>query len=129
MTLRRLKNWFLGVVGLSVIFLAISFTLIRVAIKYVPDYSLAIQQAVSEELNIKLEVEQIDAEIYWLVPRLNLYKVKVYDETGKKLLLHANEIDLSLDWANTVRTMLPAISEVTLDGIKLQIGINKKIRY
>lgn len=125
-TLRRLKNWFLGIIGLAVIFLAISFTLIRVAIKYVPDYSLAIQQAVSEELNIKLEVEQIDAEIYWLVPRLNLYKVKVYDETGKKLLLHANEIDLSLDWANTVRTMLPAISEITLDGIELQIGVNKK---
>ena len=74
-TLRRLKNWFLGIVGLAVILLAISFTLVRVAIKYVPDYSLAIQQAVSEELNIKFEVEQMDAEIYWLVPRLNLYKV------------------------------------------------------
>lgn len=123
---RHLKNWLLGIVGLTVIFLAISFTLVRVAIKYVPDYSLAIQQAVSEELNIKLEVEQIDAEIYWLVPRLNLYKVNVYDKSGKKLFLHANEIDISMDWANTVRTMLPAISEITLDGVKLKIAVNKK---
>lgn len=124
-TLKRVKNWLLGIVGLTAILLAISFTLIRVAIKYVPDYAVSIQNAVSEELDIKLEVDVVDAEIHWLVPRLNLYNVKVFDKSGKKLFLQANEIDLSLDWANTVRTMIPAISEITLDGIKISVAINK----
>lgn len=126
LTFRKVKNWILGIVGLTVILLAISFTLVRVAIKSVPDYAVAIQDAVSKELNIQLEVEVIDTEIYWLVPRLNLYNVNVYDESGKKLFLHANKIDLSLDWANTLRTMIPAISEITLDGLKLKVGVNKK---
>ena len=106
--------------------MAISFTLVRVAIKSVPDYANAIQEAVSKELNIKLEVDVIDAEIYWLVPRLNLYNVNVYDASGEKLLIHANEIDLSLDWANSIRTFIPAISEITLDGTRIQIDVNKK---
>ena len=125
LSLKRVKNWLLGIVGLTVILLAISFTLIRVAIKYVPDYATSIQDAVSEELDIKLEVDVVDAEIYWLVPRLNLYNVKVFDKSGKKLFLQADEVDLSLDWVNTIRTMIPAISEITLDGINISVGINK----
>jgi len=125
-TLRHVKNWVLGITGLMVILMAISFTLIRVAIKSVPEYANAIQEAVSKELNIKLEVDVVDAEIYWLVPRLNLYNVNVYDASGEKLLIHANEIDLSLDWANSIRTMMPVISEITLDGLSIKIGVNKK---
>jgi len=125
-TLKRLKNWTLSLVGLIVIFLAISFTLIRVAIKSIPDYSIAIQQAVSEQMDLTLEVGFMDAEIYWLVPRLNLIDVNVFDKTGKHHLLYLGEIDLSLDWAETIKIMSPVISEITLVGINVQIEINKK---
>ena len=125
-TLKRLKNWTLSLVGLIVIFLAISFTLIRVTIKSIPDYSIAIQQAVSEQMDLTLEVGFMDAEIYWLVPRLNLIDVNVFDKTGKHHLLYLGEIDLSLDWAETLKEMSPVISEITLVGINIQIEINKK---
>ncbi|RDH84941.1 MAG: hypothetical protein DIZ80_05615 [endosymbiont of Galathealinum brachiosum] len=125
-SLRRLKNWLLSIVGLIVIILAISFTLIRVAIKSIPDYSAAIQQAVSEQMDMTLEVGFLDAEIYWLVPRLNLIDVNVSDKTGKHHLLHLDEIDLSLDWAESIKNMMPVIGEITLTGLNVQLGINKK---
>ena len=126
LNLRKLKNWILSIVGLTVIVLAISFTLIRVAIKSIPDYSIAIQKAVSEQVDMKLEIGFLDAEIYWLVPRLNLIDVNIFDKEGKHHLLHLDEIDLSLDWAETLRTMTPVIGEITLVGLNIQLGINKK---
>lgn len=123
---RKLKNWILSIVGLIVIILAISFTLLRVAIKSIPDYSTSIQKAVSEQMGLKLEVGFMDAEIYWLVPRLNLIDVNVSDKEGERHLLHLEEIDLSLDWAETISTMTPVIGEITLIGLNVQLRINKK---
>jgi len=125
-TLKRLKNWFLSVVGLFIIFLAISFTLVRVAIKSIPDYSTAIQEAISDQLDITLEVGFLDAEIYWLVPRLNLYDVNVSDKKGSRHLLHLDEIDLSLDWSESIKNIAPIVGEITLVGLNVQIGISNK---
>jgi uncharacterized protein YhdP len=124
-TVKRLKNLMLTLVGLSVIFLAMSFTLIRVAIKSIPDYSEAIQQAVSKQMDMTLEVALIDAEIYWLVPRLNLFDVNVFDKTGEHHLLHLDEIDLSLDWAQTIKTMTPVVGEITLVALSVELKIDK----
>jgi len=123
--LKRLKNAVLLLVALSVILLAISFTLLRVAIKSIPEYSLAIQQAVSKQIDMTLDVGFIDAEIYWLVPRLNLLDVNIYDNDGSHHLVHLDEVDLSLDWAESIRTMTPIVGEITLTGLNLQVGINK----
>ena len=123
---RKLKNWILSIVALTVIILAISFTLVRVAIKYIPDYSMAIQKAVSEQVDMTLEVGFLDAEIYWLVTRLNLIDVNISDKEGQHHLLHLDEIDLSLNWAETIKTMTPVIGEITLVGLNVQLGINKK---
>lgn len=123
---RKLKNWILSIVALTVIILAISFTLIRVAIKSIPDYSMAIQKAVSEQVDMTLEVGFLDAEIYWLVPRLNLIDVNISDKEGQHHLLHLDEIDLSLNWTETIKTMTPVIGEITLVGLNIQLGINKK---
>ncbi len=125
-SLRRLKNWGLSLIGLLIIFLAISFTLLRTAIKSIPEYSNAIQQAVSEQMDLTLEVGFIDAEIYWLVPHLNLLDVNIYDDTGERHLVHLDEVNLSLDWAESIKNMTPIVGEITLIGLNLQIRINKK---
>lgn len=126
LTVRRLKNWLLSITGIIVIVLAISFTLIRVAIKSIPDYSIAIQKIVSEEIGMTLDVGFLDAEIYWLIPRLNLIDVNLSDKTGKHHLLHLDRVDLSLDWASSLRNMAPVIGEITLSGLNVQLGVNKK---
>ena len=125
-TLKHLKNWFLTLFGLVLIVLAISFTLVRVAIKSIPDYSIAIQQAVSEQMGMTLKVGLIDAEISWLVPRLNLLDVNIYDESENNHLLHLDEIDLSLDWSSSISTLSFVVGEITLVGLDVQIGVNEK---
>ena len=123
---RRVKNWVLSMLGLIVIFMAISFSLARVAIKLVPDYTTDIQEIISEQLGFKVEVGFLDAEISWLIPRLNLIDVNIFDSTGKQHILHLDEIDLSLDWYTTIKTQLPAVGEITVIGLNAQVGINKK---
>jgi len=124
-TLKRLKNWTLSLVGVLIIFLAISFTLVRVAIKSIPEYSLAIQKIVSEQVGMKLEISILDAEISWLVPRLNLIDVNIFDKTGKHHFMHLDEVDLSMDWSKSIKNMTPIVGEITLDGLNVQIGINE----
>ncbi len=125
-TLRKLKNWFLGLFVLVVVFFAISFTLIRYAISSVPDYSMAIQKMASEKMDVTLIVKKMDADIYWLVPRLNLLDVKVYDKTGEHDLVHLDKVDISLDWSETLKNLSPVIDEIILVGLDARIGINKK---
>lgn len=116
----------LSLIGLAIIFLALSFTLIRVAIIYVPDYKVSIEEAVSEHLDVRLEIGSVDAEIYWLVPRLNLIDINIHDREGKKHLIHVNEIDLSLDWINTLKNRTLSINEVAIDGLNVKVGVNRK---
>lgn len=124
--LKRFKNAILILIALSVIFLAISFTLLRTVIKSIPDYSLAIQQEVSNQIGMTLDVGSIDAEIYWLVPRLNLFDVNILARDDNHHLVHLDEIDLSLNWAESIKTMSPVVGEITLSGLDLKIGVNKK---
>lgn len=123
---RRVKNWVLSLLGLFIIFMAISFSLARVAIKSVPDYTSSIEKLISEQLGFKVEVGFLDAEISWLVPRLNLINVNVFDNNRKQHMLHFDEIDLSLDWLTTIKTRFPAVGEITLVGLNAQIGITEK---
>ncbi|VAW68750.1 hypothetical protein MNBD_GAMMA10-988, partial [hydrothermal vent metagenome] len=124
--IRHVKNWLLGLFGLAIILLAISFTLLRVAIKSVPDYTVAIQELASQKTGMSIEVGSLDAEIYWLVPRLNLLDVKISDETGKKLFLQMDQMALSLDWLGSLQTMMPVVGEIILSGVNLKVGINKR---
>ncbi len=123
---RHIKNLLLGLVGLVIILLAISFTLLRVAIKSMPDYKHTIQELASEKAGMKIEVGSLDAEMHWLVPRLNLLDVEISDETGTKLFLKADELTLSLDWTGTITTMTPVVGEIILSGVDIKIGINKQ---
>jgi len=125
-TLKRLKNWSLSFLGLLLIILAISFTLVRVAIKSIPDYSIAIQKFVSKELDVTIDIGKMDAEIFWLVPRLNLIDVNVSDKTGEHYLMYLEEIDITLDWSETIKKLSPIIEEVTLVGLNIKVGINEK---
>jgi len=124
--IRHIKNWLLGIFGLLIILSAISFTLLRVAIKSMPDYKVLIQELASERTGMKIEVGSLDAEIYWLLPRLNLLDVKVSDATGEKLFLRADELILSLDWLGSMQTMMPVVGEIVLSGVDIKIGINKQ---
>ncbi len=124
-TARRIKNLVLILFALSVIISAIGFTLIRVTIKSIPDYRIAIEKTVSEQLGVDLKIGRLDAEIYWLIPRLNLIDVTISSPVDNSRLIHVDEIDLSLDWINTLQTGIPAINEIILDGLNIQIGVNE----
>lgn len=123
---RRVKNWVLSFVGLTIIFFAITFTVARIAIKTVPDYITDLQAVLSEQSGFDVRIGVLDAEINWLVPRLNLINVNVFDPQGTRHVLHLDTIDFSLDWFASLRTRSLVVGEISLSGLNAELTVNQQ---
>jgi len=126
LNLRRVKNVVLSLLGLIVIFMAIGFTVARIAIKSVPDYTIDLQNLITQQTGFKVSIGVLDAEISWLVPQLNLANVNVFDQKNEQHLAHLDEIRFKLDWFETLRTQSLVIGGIGLSGLNADIVINKK---
>ncbi|HEY9200303.1 MAG TPA: DUF3971 domain-containing protein [Gammaproteobacteria bacterium] len=123
---RRVKNWVLSFLGLTIIFFAITFTVARIAIKTVPDYIADLQTALSKQSGFDVRIGVLDAEINWLVPRLNLINVNVFDPQGTRHVLHLDTIDFSLDWFASLRTRSLVVGEISLSGLNGELTVNRQ---
>lgn len=123
---RRVKNWVLSFLGLTIIFFAITFTVARIAIKTVPDYIADLQTVLSEQSGFDVRIGVLDAEINWLVPRLNLINVNVFDPQGTRHVLHLDAIDFSLDWIASLRTHSLVVGEISLSGLNAEFTVNQQ---
>jgi len=123
---RRVKNWVLSFLGLTIIFFAITFTVARIAIKTVPDYIADLQTVLSRQTGFDVRIGVLDAEINWLVPRLNLINVNVFDPQGTHHVLHLDTIDFSLDWVASLRTRSLVIGEISLSGLNAELTVNQR---
>lgn len=123
---RRVKNWVLSFLGLTIIFFAITFTVARIAIKTVPDYIADLQAVLSKQSGFDVRIGVLDAEISWLVPRLNLINVNVFDPQGTRHVLHLDTIDFSLDWIASLRTRSLVVGEISLSGLNAELTVNRQ---
>lgn len=123
---RRVKNWVLSFLGLTIIFFAITFTVARIAIKTVPDYIADLQAVLSDQSGFDVRIGVLDAEINWLVPRLNLINVNVFDPQGTRHVLHLDTIDFSLDWFASLRTRSLVVGEISLSGLNAEFTVNQQ---
>lgn len=123
---RRVKNWVLSFLGLTIIFFAITFTVARIAIKTVPDYIADLQAVLSDQSGFDVRIGVLDAEINWLVPRLNLINVNVFDPQGTRHVLHLDAIDFSLDWVASLRTRSLVVGEISLSGLNAEFTVNQQ---
>ncbi len=106
-------------VAVIIIFVAVIFSIFRFAIPYVTHYGDTIEVELSRQLDMKVEIDEVDADVSWLTPRLNLLGVRISDPKSGKQVFSADEVNLGLGWQQSFRNMRPELGFVSLVGIDL----------
>lgn len=120
--LHKIRPLIITAVAIIVILLALLFSLFRMAVPYITDYGDDIEVKLSQALGMKVQIGLVDADIRWLVPRLKLLDVNVYDKSGQRHLLHFQSVNLSLDWFKTIEKRKPELGFISIDGLDLQLS-------
>lgn len=103
-----------------VILVALVFSSFRLVVLLVSDYADDIEHEINQLLGIPVSIQKLDADIYWLSPRLKLLDVSFYDDSGKTFL-HSDEINLSLNWLASLKSFRPELGVISLSGTDLNI--------
>ena len=122
----KLRSRIIIAMAIAVIFSALVFSLFRAAIPYITDYGEAIERELTAQLGMPVEIGMIDADISWLVPRLKLLDVSIYDVEHKKHFLYFSEISISLNWSESIKNMRPELGDIFVFGMDLQIERNQQ---
>ena len=75
---------------------AVIFSVLRAALPYATGYKNEIQQEISQQIGLPVEINSIDAAINWFSPRLKLIGVSVFDEKSRVPLFNFVKHLLSL---------------------------------
>ncbi|MDT8281696.1 MAG: hypothetical protein RQ982_02660, partial [Gammaproteobacteria bacterium] len=67
-------------IAVTLIFVAVSFSVLRAVLPYATGYKAEIQQEISKQIGLPVEISAIDVSIRWFSPRLKLLGVSVFDE-------------------------------------------------
>ena len=109
-----------------VIIFAVVFSLFRLAVPYITDYGESIEAELTRQLGMPVEIGMVDADIAWLVPRLKLLDVSLYDAKADRLFLHFEEINLSINWLESFQSLKPELGVISLVGLDLNIERDSK---
>lgn len=104
-----------------VIFVAVIFSLFRFAIPYVTHYGDTIETELSKQLNMNVSIDKVDADIQWLTPRINFIGVHIVDPDSGRRVFSLDEINLGLNWTQTIRQMKPEIGFISVVGANIDI--------
>lgn len=100
---------------------AVAFSVLRAVLPYATGYKQEIQQEISAQIGLPVEIQSIDAAIHWFSPRLRLIGVSVYDEKNKVPLFNFAEAFVELDVVASALRREFIVDDVGLVGVDLSI--------
>ena len=111
------------IISLAVLLIsaAVVFSLLRAVLPYATGYKNEIQQEISQQIGLPVEIESIDAAIHWFSPRLKLIGVSVYDEKNKVPLFNFKEAFVELDVIASIMHNDFIVNDIGLVGADLSI--------
>ena len=111
------------IISLAVLLIsaAVVFSVLRAVLPYATGYKNEIQQEISQQIGLPVEIESIDAAIHWFSPRLRLIGVSVYDEKNKVPLFNFKEAFVELDVIASIMHYDIIVDDVGLVGADLSI--------
>ncbi|MBI3188644.1 MAG: hypothetical protein HYZ31_12365, partial [Gammaproteobacteria bacterium] len=115
------RNRLIILLASLLILLALMFGLLRMLLPHVTDYGDKIRSQLSKQLGVPVSIQTVDAEIWWLSPRLKLSGVNFYDPDGIRHILQVNEILVGFDWLATIRQRQLQLGFVAFNGASLHI--------
>jgi uncharacterized protein YhdP len=111
------------IILLSVILIsaAVIFSVLRAALPYATGYKSEIQQEISRQIGLPVEIGSIDAAIHWFSPRLKLLNVSVFDKDHKLHLFDFEEAFVELDTTVSLLRGELIVGDVGLVGTKIAV--------
>jgi uncharacterized protein YhdP len=94
---------------------------LRAALPYATGYKNEIQQQISQQIGLPVEIDSIDAAINWFSPRLKLIDVSVFDEKNKVPLFNFHEAFVELDIVASILRGELIMGDVGLIGADISI--------
>ena len=116
----KIRSALITSLAVLVILVALVFSSFRLVVLLVSDYADDIEHEINQLLGVPVSIQKLDADIYWLSPRLKLLNVDFYDVSGKSFL-HSDEINLSLNWLASLKSLRPELGVISLSGTDLDI--------
>lgn len=112
---------FIVLVSVILISAAVIFSVLRATLPYATGYKAEIQEEISRQIGLPVEIGSIDAAIHWFSPRLKLLDVSVLDENQKLHLFNFKEAFVELDVAASLLRGEIIVGDVGLVGTKISI--------
>jgi len=100
---------------------AVIFSVLRASLPYATGYKAEIQQEISRQIGLPVEIGSIDAAIHWFSPRLKLLNVSVFDKTHKRHIFDFEEAFVELDTAASLLRGELIVGNVGLIGTQISI--------
>ena len=112
-----------AIISLAVVLIsaAVIFSVLRAVLPYATGYKNEIQQEISKQIGLPVEISSIDAAIHWFSPRLRLLDVSVYDEKNKVPLINLREAFVELDVVASILRGEIIVDDVGLVGADISI--------
>ncbi len=111
------------IILLSVILISVAvvFSVLRATLPYATGYKAEIQQEISRQIGLPVEIGSIDAAIHWFSPRLKLLNVSVFDKDHKLHIFDFKEAFVELDTAVSLLRGEIIVGNVGLIGTQISI--------
>ena len=107
--------------AVALISTAVIFSVLRAVLPYATGYKAEIQQELSRQIGLPVEIDTIDAAIHGFSPRLKLLGVSIFDKKNKVPLFNFKEAFVELDTISSILRGELIVDDVGLIGADLSI--------
>ncbi len=117
----KIRLYLIYTVATILIVLAVVFSVLRIVLPNATGYVDDVEQILSEQIGLPVSIASMDADMYWLVPRLKLVDVVIYDKDKQRELLRLDEALFALAFVDSILQLSPIVGDVDLVGADLYI--------
>jgi len=112
-----------AIISLAVMLIsaAVLFSVLRSVLPHATGYKYEVQQEISKQIGLPVEIDSIDAAIHWFSPRLKLIDVVVYDESGEVQIFNFEEAFVELDVVASILRNELIVDNVGLIGTDISV--------
>ena len=117
----RFRVYAIITLAVMLISAAVIFSVLRSVLPHATGYKNEVQQEISKQIGLPVEIYSIDAAIHWFSPRLKLINVVIYDEEQEVQIFNFEEAFVELDVVASILRNELIVDNVGLVGADISI--------
>ncbi|MCK5002290.1 MAG: hypothetical protein KAJ92_03475 [Gammaproteobacteria bacterium] len=117
----KIRLYLIYTTAVTLIVLAVAFSVLRAVLPHATAYVDDLEQELTQQIGLPVSIASMDADMYWLVPRLKLVDVVIYDKARQRELLRLDEAIFALAFVDSILQWSPTVGDISLVGADLYI--------